>query len=204
MKRILFLATIPLFLLLVSACNKSEAVIEPIGPKATILAYGDSLTYGSGATRGESYPAILQGLLKRSVVNAGNPGETSERGLKRLPYLLKQQQPDLLILCHGGNDFLQRRNQEQLAENLRQMVKIAKEAGSDVILVGVPNLSMVAAPPSFYEKVAEEFNIPYEGDILRRLLTDKNLKSDAIHPNAEGYRQMAEALHALIEKSQRK
>jgi lysophospholipase L1-like esterase len=166
-----------------------------------ILAFGDSLTHGNGAAEGQSYPEVLGGLLGRTVINAGVPGELSAAGLARLPRLLDESRPQLVILCHGGNDFLQRLDRAQTAANLTAMIELSRARGVDVVLVGVPEFGLILNPPEFYRETAKRFAIPYEGEIVSNLLGDRDYKSDAIHPNAAGYRRMAEALHALIKSA---
>ena len=186
-----------LLTLLATACNRTPP-ITPLPADAVVLAFGDSLTHGTGAPEGESYPDVLAGLLGRMVINAGVPGEVSAAGLKRLPQLLEEYRPQLVILCHGGNDFLQRLDRARTAANLAAMVEQIRAAGADVILVGVPEFGFVLKPPQFYAETAERFVIPYEGEILADLLGDRDFKSDTIHPNAAGYRRMAEAIDRLI------
>ena len=191
------------FTLLFAGCD-SGPKITLLGPDAQILAFGDSLTYGTGAPAEQSYPEVLTRLLGRTVVNAGVPGEVSAAGLKRLPEMLDRHQPSLVILCHGGNDFLRRIDQETTTRNLKAMIEMIQAQGSDVLLVGVPKLGFGLGVPKFYAAIAEEKNIPYEGEILLDLLGDNSMKSDAIHPNATGYRLMAKALHEVINATQGK
>ena len=186
-----------LLLLLSGACDKAPT-ITPLPANAVVLAFGDSLTHGNGAPPGEAYPAVLAGLLNRTVINAGVPGEVSAAGLARLPRLLEAHRPQLVILCHGGNDFLRRLDRAETAANLTAMVEQIKASGADVILVGVPEFGFVLNPPKFYGELAERFAIPYEAEIVSDLLGDRDYKSDTIHPNAAGYRRMAEAIHRQI------
>jgi len=187
-------------LLVAAACSKTPQ-IPLLAADGVILAFGDSLTAGTGAAESESYPAILAGLTGRKVINAGLPGEVSASGLQRLPDLLERERPALLILCHGGNDLLRQQDQKALAENLRGMLRLAGEKGVPVLLVAVPSFNLTLKPPALYAELAKEFNLPIEGKVLPRILGKSSLKSDHIHPNAAGYRQMAEALFKLLKKS---
>jgi lysophospholipase L1-like esterase len=135
------------------------------------------------------------------VVSAGVPGEVSATGLERLPEALEQTQPKLLILCHGGNDFLRKLPETQVAANVRAMVKLARDKGVDVVLLGVPKLGLTAAPAGFYAEIAREFRIPYDGDVLKKVLTDNELKSDWVHPNAKGYARIAGSLAELLKRA---
>jgi lysophospholipase L1-like esterase len=166
-----------------------------------VLAFGDSLTFGTGASAGESYPAKLEGLIGRRVVNAGVPGEISADGLARLPEFLDRERPALLILCHGANDILRRLDLKETAANLRAMIRMAQERGVAVVLIGVPAFNLSLSPPSFYREVAEECRIPYEGTILPKILAKGSLKSDYVHPNAAGYQRLAESVARLLRKS---
>lgn len=190
---------VALFLLL-AGCGQ-QAKLPPLPADAVVLAFGDSLTYGTGANEEESYPAHLARITGRRVVREGVPGEVSASGLDRLPAALDEHQPRLLILCHGGNDFLRRLPKEQAAENLRAMIRLAKDRGIEVLLIGTPEIGFTLTPPEFYAGIAKQFGIPYEGDVLTKILRDGSLKSDQIHPNAQGYRLMAERVADLLRKS---
>ena len=187
-------------LVLLSACGQ-QAKLPPLAPDAVLLAFGDSLTYGTGANDEENYPAQLARITGRRVVREGVPGEVSATGLDRLPGALDEYRPRLLILCHGGNDFLRRMPKTQAADNVRAMIRLARSRGVEVLLVGTPEIGFTLTPPAFYAEIAKEFGIPYEGEVLTKILRDGQLKSDPIHPNARGYRLMAERVAEVLRKS---
>lgn len=189
-----------LFLLNCAACSKT-AQLPPLASDAVILAFGDSLTFGTGAGEGESYPAVLEKLVSRRVVNAGVPGEISEAGLQRLPGVLDQEKPALLLLCHGGNDLLQKLDQKVTARNLREMIRIARAKGISVVLLSVPTPDLSLSPPPYYAEIAAESGTPIETKALPRILGKSSLKSDYFHPNAAGYRELAGSVHKLLKKS---
>ena len=182
------------------ACS-SGAKSPRLAKDAVILAFGDSLTFGTGATLTESYPAILERLVGRRVVNSGVPGEVTGEGLSRLPEVLEREKPALLILCHGGNDLLRRLDQKQTANNLRAMIRLAQARKIDVVIIAVPTPGIALSPPPFYRETAAEMKIPFEENALTTVLSDGTLKSDYIHPNAAGYRRLAESVAALLKKS---
>jgi len=183
-----------------AACGKSPK-LAPLAPDAVVLAFGDSLTYGTGAAAAESYPAQLESLIARRVVRAGVPGEVTAAALARLPEALDEHAPRLLILCIGGNDFLRNLSKEAAARNVRAMVRTARDRGIDVVLIGTPEKGIFVSPPDFYAEIAEAFGIPYEGGIIGSVLRDTSLKSDPIHPNAQGYRKIAERLAELLREA---
>jgi len=187
-------------LVLVAGCQRGPS-LSPLGPDAVVLAFGDSLTHGNGAADGRDYPAQLQRLIGRRVVNAGIPGEVTAEGRRRLPQVLDEVRPDLLVLCHGGNDFLRHSSEKRAAANLAAMIEAARGRGIEVLLVGVPRPGLLLAPAPFYEELADQYGIPCEDEILSDILADRDLKSDPIHPNADGYRRLAAAIAETLEKA---
>ncbi len=187
-------------MLLPAACSKTPQ-LQSLAADATILAFGDSLTAGTGASDTESYPSVLARLTGRKTVNAGVPGEISAAGVQRLPELLERERPALLILCHGGNDLLARQDHKLIAGNLRAMLRVAGEHGVPVLLVAVPSPDLSLKPPPLYEELSREFHIPLEQKALAHIMGKGSLKSDHIHPNAAGYRLLAEALEKQLKKS---
>jgi lysophospholipase L1-like esterase len=186
---------------LVAACSAGQPRLARLAPDAVVLAFGDSLTAGVGANPGESYPARLEALIGRKVLSSGVPGETSAAGLARLPAALEEAKPQLVILCEGGNDFLQKLDEAQAASNLRAMVRLAQSHGAQVVLIAVPKLGLLPSPADFYATIAKELAVPNEETALKKILTDSSLKSDLVHPNAAGYARLAEAIAALLRKT---
>lgn len=188
--------------LLLAACSDDAPRLNRLSNDAVILAFGDSLTYGTGTRREESYPAILQQLSGRQVVNAGIPGEVTAGGLARLAETIEEYQPQLLILCLGGNDMLRQRGVQEIEQNLEKMVQLSRAQGVQVLLLGVPRPAIFGLESAkLYYTLAERLQLPLEGEIIPEVLSDSGLKSDQIHPNSEGYRLMAEAIYAKLKAS---
>ena len=183
-----------------AACSRSQPELPVLDTNATVLAFGDSITRGNGAGAGESYPVVLGELIGRRVVNAGKAGELSRDGIKRLPGLLASYRPRLVILTHGGNDLLRLMDERETEENLRQMILLIRQHGVSVVLVGVPAPGIMLSPPGLYSNLAEQFNLPYEDEVLSYIYRRASLKSDPIHPNARGYRKLAQSLAELLEE----
>lgn len=196
MKRWLIAAVVTVMLL--NGCGGGTPKVTKLAATDVVLAFGDSLTYGTGARAEDSYPAVLSQLLGRTVIRAGVPGEQTAGGLQRLPGVLDEHRPRLVIVCLGGNDMLRKGSPDVIETNLRAMLKEIRGRGLDAVLVGVPAPGLITSAPEFYEKLAREFAIPYEGKIVTSVLYKPELKSDPIHPNADGYRRMAEAIAKLL------
>jgi lysophospholipase L1-like esterase len=191
-----------LLALLLTGCAEDVPRLNPLSQHAVILAFGDSLTYGTGAAADSSYPAVLERLSGHTVINAGKPGEQTPAGLARLARELDAYQPELLILCHGGNDMLRRQSKEVMQENLEQMVRLAHERGIQVVMLSVPRPAILSRTSAdTYQSVAAKLAVPLEDKIISKVLSDNKLMSDQIHPNAEGYRLIAEAVYRLLQKA---
>ena len=188
-------------LIFFAACSNSSLSLSPLPDDAVILAFGDSITSGVGATSVESYPEILQGLINRKVIKSGIPGETSGEGLVRLPGELATHRPKLVLLCLGGNDLLRKMDLEKTASNMSRMVQMIRNSGAEVVLIGVPKPGLVLSTARFYKTIAEDMGVPLEGSLLADILADRKLRADPIHPNREGYRLLAEGVAAFLRKA---
>jgi acyl-CoA thioesterase-1 len=192
---------IVLWLALLSGCGGNVPKVSKLASADVIVAFGDSLTFGTGASEAESYPIVLGQLIARKVVRAGVPGEVTEGGLARVQEVIDEHKPKLMIVCLGGNDMLRKVDEAQTKANLRTIIKTIQAQGIGVVLVGVPKPALLTSAAPFYAEIAKEFNVPYEGKIVTDVLYQRDQKSDAIHPNAKGYRRMAEAIAELLKKA---
>lgn len=185
--------------IILAACTPTVK-LPRLADDAVIVAFGDSITFGTGAEPNESYPAVLGRMIGRRVVNAGVPGEVTAAGLSRLPGILEQERPALVIICHGGNDHLRRLGQKQAAVNIREMVHLAGQKGAAVVLIAVPTVGLSLTPAPLYREIAKDMTVPLDEKTLSSVLADPSLKSDIIHPNAAGYRRLAESVANLLKK----
>ena len=201
MKRINFgkhSSLLSIVILIASGCGEKNSSLSPLSSSSVILAYGDSLTYGYNVKRSESYPAKLEVLTGISVINSGVSGEVSAQGLKRLPKVLDEHHPQLLILCHGGNDLLRKMDLEEMESNIRGMIQLSLDRDIPVILLGVPKPGIFLSSFDVYKKIANSMNIIFIEDLISDVLGKKSLKSDSIHPNKKGYNVMAEEIYSLL------
>jgi lysophospholipase L1-like esterase len=185
-------------MLFLAACG-NDYKLQPLPDEAVILAFGDSLTYGTGASKATSYPSVLADLTGLRVINEGVAGEQTAQGLARLPSVLAEYQPDLVILCHSGNDILRRKSKDQARQNLEAMIDLIEASGAQVVLLGVPDFGLFLSAADFINKAAENTQVAYVQDLLPDLQGDKSIKSDTVHFNAEGYAQLAQGIYQSLQ-----
>lgn len=190
-------ATVTLALTLLTACSSPS--LPPLPEDGVILAFGDSLTFGVGAASKDSYPSVLAELTDRRVVNAGISGETTAEGLERFSGVLAETSPSLVILIEGGNDILRNKNLTDAKANLSAMLRLAQQRDIPVVLLGVPEKNLLSSYAGFYQELADEHEVLFVPDLLVSLLRKPAFKSDLVHLNGQGYRALAEALHALLQ-----
>jgi len=196
-RRYVFALVAVLFLV---ACDRAPT-LPRLSPHDVILAFGDSLTHGTGASEETAYPAVLASLTGHTVINAGVPGDTTTTGLQRLPAVLAEYKPRLVLLCLGGNDMLHQQPAATTENNLRLLVQTIRASGAEVVLIGVPEPKLFGGAPDFYARVARDMKLPLEQDAFDDVLKDARLKSDPIHANAAGYHQIAERLDEFLKKT---
>ena len=200
MQKIFYQLLLCVFFSVLVSCGKSVEKYAAIPQGATVLILGDSLSYGTGAYKGEDYPALLAKITGWNIINEGVPGDTTAVGLARLPNLLEQHQPKLLIVELGGNDLLHQTSPTEITQNLNSILALAKAQDIQTILVAIPEISPLKATfgnltdHPLYEKLAKETNTPVIADVFSDVLSDRTLKADQIHANAKGYVVVGEKL----------
>ena len=188
-----------LLLVTLAGCARDKKTAQPVPPGSTVLALGDSLTFGTGASAETSYPTVLAGLTGWNVVNAGVSGDTSAQALARLPALLAEHQPKLVIVSIGGNDFLRKLPESDTRAHVHAICKQSLDAGAQVLLVAVPRATVAAAlgqmtDHALYAEVAEDLKIPLQREAWGEVLAQPDLRADAVHANARGYAQFARSV----------
>ena len=185
-------------LVLAAACNKIRE--EAVPPGSVVLALGDSLTEGAGVSREEAWPNLLAGRTGWIVINAGISGDTSEGALRRLPALLDQPAPVLVLVALGGNDMLRHLPQQETVSNLGKIIAVIRAHGAKPVLLATPNPSLMGAvfqhlsAADFYQQVADAQQVPLIKNAIAEVLSDPQLKGDPLHPNAAGHVRLADEI----------
>ena len=167
---------------------------------SSIITFGDSLTAGYGAPEGEDYPSRLASRLGVDLLNAGVSGDTTESALARIEPDVLSNNPRIVIVGLGGNDFLRQVPIATTEANLREIVRRVQSAGAMVVLLGFRFPSLTASYEKMYERVADDEGCLLIPDLLDGILSDPSLKSDEIHPNGRGYEVMAERVSKPVAK----
>jgi lysophospholipase L1-like esterase len=197
--------TLVALLLALAACGgKPKESPLPAGTK--VLALGDSLTAPHGVQPQEAWSVLLGQKTGWSVINGGVSGNTSAQALERLPALLEEHQPQLVLVTLGGNDMLRKLPQGQTVANLGRMIDMARARGAKVVLLATPKPSIAGAvlnnlsPPEFYAEIAKDKKVSLIEDAIPTVLSDTALKGDQLHPNAAGHAKLGELIHADLKK----
>ncbi len=164
----------------------------------TIVCFGDSLTYGTGAGKEMDYPAQLSKLLGTPVINAGVPGDTTANALGRLERDVLSKAPDLVLITLGGNDLKNGVARDRAFENLRMIVASIQNTGATVIIGGIRFPMRDRGFGRAYEELADETDAVLIPNIFEGIMGNRKFMSDPIHPNDAGYKLMAEKFYDAI------
>jgi acyl-CoA thioesterase-1 len=183
---------------LVSAgCAKRE--IKNINSTGkNIICFGDSMTFGVGAKPGEDYPSVLSRMTKMPVINAGVDGDTSTEALKRIDSDVLEREPLLVIVEFGGNDFLRRIPLEVTANNIKAIVERIQAKGAIVAVVDISVGLIMGEYHAPLYNLAQEKDAIFIPKIFSGIFTNPHLQSDFVHPNADGYKIIAQRVYRVI------
>lgn len=199
-RRFLVLASVSASLA-VAGCGKRAPASARLKSDARVLALGDSLTAGFGATPAESWPARLGELTGWQVVNEGVNGDTTAGALGRIEALLATgNRYDAILVGIGGNDMLRGVPPQVTRDNLAQLLRQARAHTSHVAVLATPAPAALRAvvgalsDAEFYQKVAMAEQVLLLPGVYSAMLSDAALRSDRIHANASGYAEIARQL----------
>ena len=181
---------LPVLLLLLATCRHDIPNLD--SPGKTIVCLGDSITAGVGSGAGEAYPELLAARLGTEVINEGESGDTAAQGLARVDQVLADE-PWMVIVELGGNDILRQVPPEETERSLRQILDRLLSARVVPVLVEM-DAPLGGRYKEIYERLGDEYHVPVVEDAIAKILGDRSLKSDTVHPNAEGQKVLAEAI----------
>ena len=165
----------------------------------TIVAFGDSLVLGIGATEGNDFVSVLSRNIGLPIENLGVGGNTTDQGLDRIDDVLERD-PDIVLLLLGGNDYLRKIPREMTLANLESMIVKLHEGGSIVVLLGVRGGVLRDNLKKDFENLAKEHNTAYVPNVLEGLIGKPEFMSDTIHPNDKGYALIAAKIELTLKK----
>jgi lysophospholipase L1-like esterase len=163
-----------------------------------IICFGDSLTYGTGATEGMDYPSQLSQMISKPIINAGVPGDTTGSALARLERDVLSRSPRIVVITLGGNDLKNGVPKKTAQDNLRMIVQSVQKQGALVILGGIDIPFWGKGFGEIYRHVSEELGTVLIPNIFAGIFGNRKLMSDSIHPNGDGYRAMAQMFYEAM------
>jgi len=164
-----------------------------------IVAFGDSLIEGMGATEGNDLVSQLSKQIGQPIVNLGNAGDTTADGLARMSEL-DAYTPKVVILLFGGNDYLKKVPISETQRNLSQIIQNIHARGSVVLLLGVRGGILQDRFESVYKTQNSTHKTAYVSDVLDGLLGNTQYMYDSVHPNDLGYRKITERVAPVLKK----
>jgi len=163
-----------------------------------IIAFGDSLVEGLGATKHHDWVSLLSARHSVPILNKGKKHDTTRSAMARLEKDVFRHNPSFIILLLGGNDILLRIPKKETFLNLSSIIDRIQKQNTGVLLVGVRGGILVDAFKGKFQALAEEKEIPFIPNILEDILDEPSLMTDPLHPNDEGYRMMAARIESML------
>jgi acyl-CoA thioesterase I len=165
----------------------------------SIVAFGDSLVRGVGATPGNDFISLLSARVGEPIINLGVSGNTTEAANARMNEIWEHN-PKVVIVLLGGNDYLRRVPMEVTFENLGKIVDDIHAHGSAVLLLGVRGGLLHDTYKERFQEFAAAKKVGFVPNVLEDIIGDKSLMSDTIHPNDTGYKIIADKVAPVLER----
>lgn len=164
-----------------------------------IICFGDSLTYGTGASEEMDYPSQLSEMISMPVINAGVPGDTTATALARLEDDVLSESPRIVLITLGGNDLKNKVPKEKAFRNLRTIVTSIQDEGALVIVAGIDIPFYGRGFGKAYKELCNEVGAVLIPNVFKGIMGNPKLMSDPIHPNDDGYTVMARKFYEAME-----
>ena len=180
-----------------TGCAKRE-IININSAGKNIICFGDSITFGYGANAGEDFPTQLGKLIDTPVINAGVSGDTSTEALARLDQAVLEKNPRLVLIEFAGNDFIKNVPKETTVKNITEMIDRIQARGAMAALVDISAGMFMRDYRAILANLAVKKKAIFISSILDKIITNPSMKSDFLHPNAAGYREIARRIKSAI------
>ncbi|MCA9358698.1 arylesterase [Candidatus Kaiserbacteria bacterium] len=197
MKYILIFAGISFAFLAYFFFSGSDSVTNYPSSGTSVVAFGDSLVEGVGASEGNDFVAVLSRQIGEPIINLGKSGDTTKDALARMSQVVDSN-PKIVIVLLGGNDYLKNVPAEETFSNLETIIEEIHASGAIVLLLGVRGGILHDGYESQFEDLAEKHNVAYVSDVLDGLIGKPGLMSDTIHPNDAGYKIIADRVYPVL------
>ena len=165
----------------------------------TIVAFGDSLVEGLGTSRGNDFVTLLSEMVGEPIVNLGRSGDTTEFALTRVGSVIEQN-PKIVILLVGGNDFIQKIPEETTYNNLSKIIQTIQDSGAIVVLLGVQEGLLRDQFKKEFKQLRDEYKTAYVSNVLEDLIGHSEFMYDSIHPNDKGHKVIADRVYLVIKE----
>ena len=163
-----------------------------------IVAMGDSLVYGYGATAGNDFVSLLSESIGQPIINMGVNGNTTAGGLSAADMVIELK-PSVVLVLLGGNDYLRGVSIAETFSNLELIVEKLQANGAVVILLGIQGGVLSDPFAAEFKALAERRGTAYVPNVLSGLIGNQSLMADAIHPNDAGYARIAKKVLPVLE-----
>ena len=178
--------------------NKDSMITNFPPMQGPIVAFGDSLVFGYGATIGNDFVSVLEKETGRKIINMGINGNTTADGLARINTVTALK-PSVVLVLLGGNDFLRKVPPADTFKNLDQIVATLQANGAVVIVLGIQGGVLSDPFKPEFETLVERRGTGYVPNVLAGMIGNQSLMADTIHPNDAGHRRVADKVLLILQ-----